>query len=288
MKMSKRVRKLLVIVAFFFLVGSFSYLQVRAAEEDSEPYPVPDYHLTDYTIERGFLTIAPLSDFSKEATTVRWLTEYNNDGKRFSGSSIVKINDNRFMVIWGESGEADETINAEDVLDRYKVHFVFVDGAGNKIGNEFVANAPWADSHPVLSGNKIVYYASNELTFNFYTIDANTGSFSKKVYPSLHGNITWNISDHVLRIAGNGPAHSTMSAFSGFRNDIEKIIIEDGVTKISDYMFIGLNKLHEVDLAESVEYIGDRAFGGNALDKVYVRGKILHSEKMFFMQDTQP
>ena len=26
-----------------------------------------------------------------------------------------KINDNRFMVIWGESGEADETINAEDI-----------------------------------------------------------------------------------------------------------------------------------------------------------------------------
>ena len=180
------------------------------------------------------------------------------------------------MVIWGELKEEDETISTEDVLDRYKLHYVFVDGAGNKIGNEFVANAPWADSHPVLSGNKIVYYASNELTVNFYTIDANTGSFSKKVYPSLDGNITWNISDHVLRIAGNGPAKSTNGGvFSGFSNDIEKIIIEDGITKISDGVFSGLNKLREVDLAESVEYIEDGVFDRNyyALKKVYVRGK---------------
>ena len=54
--MSKRVRKLLVIVAFFFLVGSFSYLQVQAAEEDSEPYPVPNDNLSDYLREKDFLT----------------------------------------------------------------------------------------------------------------------------------------------------------------------------------------------------------------------------------------
>ena len=234
----------------------------------------------NYTKDTSFniyLTVTPLSDFSKDATTVKWLTEYNNDGKSFSGPSMVKINDNRFMIMWGESGETDETINAEDVLDRYKVHYVFVDGAGNKISKEFVANAPLSNCHPILSGDKIVYYASNDLTVNFYTIDANTGSFTKKVYPTFNGISTWNLSDHVLRIAGNGPAKSSEEAlFSDFfRFDIEKIIIEDGVTEISEGMFSGLYRLREVDLAETVEYVGDEAFEGNgyAIEKVYVKGK---------------
>ena len=233
----------------------------------------------DYTQDTSYniyLTVTPLSDFSKDATTVKWLTEYNNDGKRFSGPSIVKINDNRFMVIWGESGDTDETISAEDVLSQYKVHYVFIDGAGNKIGREFVANAPWSDCHPILSGDKIVYYASNDLTVNFYTIDANTGSFTKKVCSSLNGRIKWTISDHVLRLSGYGPAKADKaSLFSKFSDDIEKIIIEDGITEISQGMFTNLNKIQEVDLAETVEYVGDSAFARNdhTLKKVYVRGK---------------
>lgn len=54
-------------------------------------------------------------------------------------------------------------------------------GQGNKISKEFTEPAPISDCQPIVKGSKIVYYASNANMVNFYSIDTETGAFSKFV-----------------------------------------------------------------------------------------------------------
>lgn len=54
------------------------------------------------TAHNLYLTVTPMSNFSEDATTVKWLTSYSGGGKCFLGTKITRINDNRFMVSWEE------------------------------------------------------------------------------------------------------------------------------------------------------------------------------------------
>ena len=52
------------------------------------------------TAHNIYLTITPMNSFSESSTKVKWLTNYANNGKAFTGVAITKINDNKFMVSW--------------------------------------------------------------------------------------------------------------------------------------------------------------------------------------------
>lgn len=231
------------------------------------------------TAHNIYLTVTPTENFSEDATTVKWLTKYTGGGKSFLGTKITKINDDRFMVSWEESLES-QTADTDDSLSDSVLHYVFLDGSGNVVSEEFTAGAPISDCQPIVKGSKIVYYASNANMVNFYSIDARTGTFAKKIYRVAGENATWKVDNGVLTISGTGamsvdtqanrryPVSSvggsviTLSdnAWKQVREYVNKIVIDKGITDIPERAFAYFDNLTEAEIKPGLTSIGKEAF----------------------------
>ena len=242
-------------------------------------------NVTSDTPHNIYLTITPVSDFSKEATSVKYLTNYTGNGKSFMGVKITPITENRFMISWEEYENTDDSSSenyaaADDSLSSSTLHYLFVDGKGNVLSREYTTAAPVSDCQPVVKDSKVVYYASNANTVNFYSIDANDGTASKKIYRTAGENATWDFANGVLTISGQGalnistdendrfPVSSTQGGYSfwsgtawkSMKNQVKKIVIKSGITSISENAFNYLPNLKEVVIENGVHTIGKEAF----------------------------
>lgn len=83
-------------------------------------------------------------------------------------------------------------------------------------------------------------------------------------------NLAWELSnDYVLTISGEGAMDNyemdefyiySTAPWGMWASQIEKIIIEDGVSAIGSYAFVGCSALEKVEVSDSVGFIGDHAF----------------------------
>ena len=207
-----------------------------------------------------YLTVTPKNNFTSEGTQLKWLTSYTGGGKRFDGVSITKLNDNRFLVAWGEYGERADEEDANDPLSSYKLHYLFVDGMGNVIGSEHTADAPVSDCRPIPAGNKVTYYASNSNSLGIYSIDTSGGSV-KKMYRLAGANAEWKIEDGVLSVTGTGNLTFTTEGLSSdVKKSITKVIVGEGIRSIPDNGFAYLSNLESVVVEDGLESIGKEAF----------------------------
>lgn len=257
-------------------------------------------NISSDTAHNIYLTVTPMSDFSEEATTVKWLTNYSGGGKCFLGTKITKVNDNRFLVSW-EEFETSQTADEDDGLSASVLHYVFIDGQGNTISQEFTASAPISDCQPILKGTDIVYYASNANMVNFYSINAESGTFHKKAYRVAGENATWDLKDGVLTISGSGAMsidpevhyrHPVSSVLGGFsyptsanawkpiRDKVTKIIIDGGITSISEKAFAYFSNLTQVQIQSGVRSIGKQAFYScRSLTKITIPASVTNIEE---------
>ena len=107
------------------------------------------------TAHNIYLTVTSQNEFDEENTQIKWMTNYKDDGSCFIGTQITKINDNKFMISWEEYGKS-QTAGTEDLLESSILHYIFVDGNGNKISREFTASVPISDCHPIVEDRKSV------------------------------------------------------------------------------------------------------------------------------------
>ena len=136
------------------------------------------------------------------------------------------------------------------------------------------------DSVTSIGDNALGYYhdAGSNRKLEFFTIYGTKGSIAEKYAndngfvfeavsanpSSITGDCTWSLDNNgTLTISGNG----AMADYSGNESDIpwkdlevKSIIIADGVTKIGNSAFLGINNLQSVTIPSSVENIGDYAF----------------------------
>lgn len=224
----------------------------------------------DYTYNI-YLGITPKDNVSTDATTVKWLTNLIDDGdgsnKGVNRVNITKINDDRFMISWNQGNDQASLTDYNDPLSENILHYIFIDGEGNKLSKEFTANAAFSDCRPLYDDSKIVFYASSSNTLDFYTIDAVSGEFDKKVYKVIGENISWNYDNGVLTVSGTGEMNKLDADWSSdsmwsseLRDNVTKIVIEKGITNISDTAFAYFDKLEEVVIEDGVESIGTKAF----------------------------
>ena len=237
-------------------------------------------NVTSDTAHNIYLTVTPINNFTEEETTVKWLTDFAGEGQCFTGLELTKINDNRFMVSWEEYG-ASQAITDNDTLSTNILHYIFIDGNGNKVSKEYTASATISDCQPVVKGSKVVYYSSNENMVDFYTIDANTGAFNKVMYRVAGENATWSLDNGILTISGTGAisvdakasdhrsalsstqgatAYYVQNVWYNIKGSVNKINIEEGITSIPDEEFKSFSKMTEVILPKSMETIGKEAF----------------------------
>lgn len=224
----------------------------------------------DYTYNI-YIGITPKDNVSTDATTVKWLTNLTDDEDAYyngvDGVNITKINDDRFMISWNQRNDETSLADDNDPLSENILHYIFIDGEGNKLSEEFTSNATFSDCRPLYDGSRVVFYASSSNSLDFYTIDAVSGEFEKKVYKVVGENISWNYDNGVLTVSGIGEMNkldvdwALDSAWpSELRNKVTKIVIEEGITKISDTAFAYFDELEEVVIEDGVESIGARAF----------------------------
>ena len=262
-----------------------------------------------------YLTVTPLSDLDKDATNVAWLTDYKGDGKCFVGLNLTKVNDNRFLVTWEEFDPVEEEdvvlADMNDTLSSGTLHYLFVDGSGKKIGKEYTAPGRISDCKPVANGNKVVYFASNGNSLAFYTIDAATGDFQKKVHQIAGEDITWSFKDGVLAFSGSGvlqweavarnryPLSCTSAnrvydyffdCLDGLQNEIIELTLNKGITAISEAAFKGFSKLQKATLPDGLAEIGEMAFKGcTALRKLQIPDSVtIIGEDILWTGDTPP
>ena len=151
---------------------------------------------------------------------------------------------------------------------------------GKSLSKEFTTAAPISDCQPVVKDSKVVYYASNSNTLNFYSINSDNGKADKKTYHIAGDNATWNFKNGILTISGYGPlsisteennrypvsstngwfSFSSDSSWKAIKNQIRKVIIKPGITSISERAFVYLPELKEVDIQKGVTKIGKEAF----------------------------
>lgn len=248
-------------------------------------------NVTSDTAHNIYLTVTPLSNFTEEATTVKWITNYSGGGKSFLGVKITRVNDNRFMISWEEYGTGGMA-STDDSLSASILHYVFVDGNGDKISREFTEATPISDCQPIVKNSNVVYYASNANMVNFYSIDANTGKTNKKSYRTAGENATWDFHNGILTISGTGEisvdaaanfrypvssagggyvSYGSDNAWKAIRDHVKKIVIKKGITGISENAFMYFDKLEEVEIEEGVTSIGKQAFSRcSSLEKITI------------------
>lgn len=250
---------------------------------DQSNYDNADWN-TPYNI---YLTVTPISNFSEKATKVKWLTDYSDEGKGFIGAKITKVNDNRFMISWEESfADSDyffDVSDNNDLLSYGKLHYLFVDGSGNKLTDEFVVNAPLSTCKPIVKNSEIVFYSANSHMVDFYSINSNTGKFTKKAYGVAGENVRWSLKNGVFTVSGTGSMSSaetsyvyfTDSCWRAIKDDVKKIIVKSGITDIPESEFSEFGSLKEVYIEPGLKSIGKEAFAYcGSLEKITIPSSV--------------
>lgn len=121
--------------------------------------------------------------------------------------------------------------------------------------------------HQILSGLLAVCLILQSLNLHFiptYAADRNPVSFL------LGGEVTGVLKEGVLTLSGQGNTddYSKETApFLEYADEIQSLVIEDGVTYIGAYLFYGLHKLGgELVLPKSITGFGDYAFSGKSIE----------------------
>ena len=101
-------------------------------------------------------------------------------------------------------------------------------------------------------------------------------------------NAFWTLEDSVLTISGTGPTYAYAAYQStpwyNMRSNVKKVIISDGITSVGKNMFAYIGALEEVEIAGSVETLGDYSFYNcdNIKKMVFSEGIKNFNEYSFF------
>ena len=89
-------------------------------------------------------------------------------------------------------------------------------------------------------------------------------------------NMAWTVTENyygtILRLSGEGemPLLVETIPWEGYKNVITWVIVEEGLTSVSDGMFYGYPALSTVDLPHGLTRVGDGAFAGTSITKLVV------------------
>lgn len=87
------------------------------------------------------------------------------------------------------------------------------------------------------------------------------GTSIKKTVTGKCGMLDWILTtDGVLTISGEGEIPGSLSVWNDYKNSVEKIVIESGVTSIGYSAFANFKRLNEVTIADTVQTIQYSAF----------------------------
>ena len=232
------------------------------------------------------VTSRPSHNKAFEATSVKWITNYtgdNEDAHNIYNAKITKINNDRFLLTWAQSDETHWPVpDIQDALSGDTLHYLFINGNGDIISEEFTADATISDCQPIVHGSDVIFYSCCGIMFDFYIINGNSGHFSKKMIRIAGENATWDLGTNgKLTISGSGMATTDAISFGiwdlqalsgGFWQPISEhvssMIFAPGITGIGDSEFLYFEELTDISFPDTLTSIGEFAFDGYDLAKI--------------------
>jgi len=124
-----------------------------------------------FGIRNIFLTTTPTNNLSTSTTNIKWLTNYTaSDNITVKNPQIVKVNDNKFLVMW------------EEYVDRspFSIKAVLIDGNGKNLSKIISFNGRLSDCQPIIYNNKVTWYTTASSSPTFYALDVSTVSNFEK------------------------------------------------------------------------------------------------------------
>lgn len=122
---------------------------------------------SNYEIERFqrdvMLSVLPKANLSEAAVNNITLAKYVGTGRFASIPKLVKITDDKLMVMWQE-------FNEENLPSDLK--YVYINGTGQITGEiQTKQHFNLSQASPIVSGNKVIWYSNSNGSRIFYTID---------------------------------------------------------------------------------------------------------------------
>ena len=145
-----------------YLVAGNAIYQHNAYED---PYAYEDVNVFDNPRDIFISYVDPYG-----GNTIRWLTDVDNSGTYALTPQLVKINDNKFMVMWGESHSLGEMYWGEYQYDEQVVHYTFIDGTGVQSGPVYTLDGALSDCAPFEDNGNVVWQTGVGLDEYFYRI----------------------------------------------------------------------------------------------------------------------
>ncbi len=208
-------------------------------------------------------------------------------GKRYElGTEYKIVGDAEIKYIW----------NCGEIAEKCKVTFDFNGGKiktsefKNPIELPFGRNCHFTDELPMIidapSGKYLDYYTANGKKFekdpNFYFVNEDTTIklFWKDAPASGEtGDCSWSFNKNTgtLTISGNGNMdnyEAYEAPWYPYKDDIKKVVIEEGVKNTGDFAFYDCASLTSVSLPSTHEKIGEGSFTNAGLKNITVPASV--------------
>ena len=144
-----------------FECSSTDYLIAGSAYDMSEKVDLM------YAHRNIFVTATDKDDFTDEGTTINWLTHYaESDGVEVSPPHMLKLSADRFFLTWTENGV---------------LKYCFLDGKGKLDGEIVTGSGDLSDCEPILAGDRIVWYVTDNSAPVFHELPSHTHSYQAVV-----------------------------------------------------------------------------------------------------------
>ncbi|MNC10211.1 hypothetical protein D3C75_578500 [compost metagenome] len=150
-----------------FEMSSDSYIVAINSIDHSLVREYTSFEMVGLETDQRDIILGVLPKNSLSSTSVNQITlaKYVGTGLIASIPKLVKITDDKMMVLWQEFDKEDH---------RGDLKYVFVDGAGKAAGAiQTIKHFVLSEGNPIVSGGKIVWYTDNKDSRLFYTIPLN-------------------------------------------------------------------------------------------------------------------
>ena len=220
-------------------VGGFeysgtSYLIAGAAEEN-----VGTGTSNNNSERNVFLSVVSKEDNSVQT---KYLTDFTGKGMTANTPQLVKVNDNKFLLLWTERSLSNGRISYEG-----EVHYAAFDGQGKQISDEKTAPGYLSDCQPIIKDGQVLWYVWSNKRTVFYSINPDT----------------MELKESLLRQKGDTNGDGTVDIADALivsRFDARLVELSDAEKAVSD-----VNGDGEVDVADALVI---SRFDAGIIDKI--------------------
>lgn len=165
-----------------------------------------------------------------------------DEKKQYCTPQLVKISDDKFMLLWTEKHYNAKT---KDFELEAKIYYVFFDGNGNLIGDIRSEKGYLSDCHPIVVNDTVMWTVSDNKAFTFYSIDAAGKCAGHKVsYPANVRIYPLDLSTCHFVATKIGPIRCSLDE-SDYQNLSKYFILMDKENQVTlkygkDYEFCGM------------------------------------------------